>query len=101
MRRAERLTNSSEIIGTSRSAWPRPITSCAREMHVPPPSNRAAVQAALEVSKASNMLEVMMAPCRPMPQARKLNGFDRLHFGNIVADQALDAALQSDCGRGA
>ena len=47
--------SSSAIIGTSRSAWPRPISSslardaCARS------SNKAAVQAALDVSKARIM----------------------------------------------
>ena len=32
---------------------------------------------------------------------RKLDGFDALHFGNVVADQALYPALQGDGGGGA
>jgi len=50
-----RPSNSSAIIGTRRSAWPRPITSSAFATHEPEPSNKAAVQAALDVSKARIM----------------------------------------------
>ena len=51
---APRPSSSSAIIGTSRSLWPRPISSSLRATHRSP-SNKAAVQAALDVSNAKSM----------------------------------------------
>jgi hypothetical protein len=38
-------------------------------MQAPDPSNKAAVQAALDVSKASNISDAIVGTCGPTPQA--------------------------------
>ena len=52
MRLAMRPSRSSAIIGTRRSAWPRPMCSSRRAMQSPDASNNATVQAAVDVSIA-------------------------------------------------
>src|SRR3954470_24354335 len=94
MRSAVRPSSSSAIIGTSRSLWPRPISSCLWAMQRAP-SNRAAVQAALDVSNARIMGRIVVI-CGPMPQPLDSDRFDGLDFGDVVPDQTLDTALQSD-----
>jgi hypothetical protein len=49
---AVRPSSSSASIGTSRSEWPRPMTSSRAATQVPEPSNKAAAQAAVDVSSA-------------------------------------------------
>src|SRR5438477_12356562 len=96
---AVRPSISSAIIGTSRSAWPRPITSSIRATHRPSLSNSAAVQAALDVSKARSMGRIVVTSCST-PQALGLDCFYAFHFGNIVADQAFDPAFEGHGRRG-
>src|SRR3954463_15739321 len=68
-------------------------------MQVRSVSNRATVQEALDVSKA-RIMGGMMDTCGPTPQPpRKSDRFDAFDFGHVVADQALDSALQG-YGRG-
>src|SRR5689334_12616445 len=103
IRSAERPSRSSATIGTSRSAWPRPISSSRWAMQVPEPSNKAAVQAELDVSNA-RIIKGIVDTCGAKPQPLKSPGaasdrFDGLYFRHIMADQTLDAALESH-GRG-
>src|SRR5687767_11844900 len=108
---------SSSIIGTSRSAWPRPISSSRRATQLPARSNRAAVQAAVEVSIASSIASPWLRVglgyalgsgpqprCPGKRNCRRLNlqrsdGLDRLDLRHIVADQILDAALEGQFRR--
>ena len=66
-----RPSSSSAIIGTSRSAWPRPISSSARATQAPAPSNKAAVQAALDVSNA-RIMERIVVTSGAKPQPRRI-----------------------------
>ena len=97
-RSARRPSSSSAIIGTSRSAWPRPISSSRCAMQVPEPSSRAAVQAAVDVS-STRIMSCSVNPAMGHRRAqRQANGrsdrLDRLDLGHIMPDQALDAVLQ-------
>src|SRR4051794_6285472 len=93
-----RPASNSPIIGTSSSEWPRPIRSSLRATHSPAASNNAAVQAALEVSKAKIIANSGHKPRKAASPAR-LDGFYRLDLGDVVANEAFDAALQRH-GRG-
>jgi hypothetical protein len=53
---ARRPPSNSSSIGTSRSLWPRPMVSSLRARQTPASSNKAAVQAALDVSNARIMV---------------------------------------------
>src|SRR3569833_582705 len=74
------------------------MISSRRSTQAPSPSNRAAVQAALDESKASSMRGIV-GICGASPQVPGLNRLYRFHFRNVVADQAFDPALQRH-GRG-
>src|SRR5690348_4861789 len=91
-------SSSSEIIGTSRSECPRPMSSSRDSRHRPSSASKAAEQAALDVSKA-RITGGIVVTCASTPQVGELHRLDRFHFGNIVANEALDPTLQSD-GRG-
>src|SRR6185369_4641614 len=106
IRAARRPSITSAIIGTSRSAWPRPISSSRPATQLLASSNKATVHAALEVSKARIISGGIVGTCGSTPQppqklGRKLDGFDRLNFRNVMPDQALDSPLQRYSGRGA
>src|SRR5438270_10180977 len=64
-------------------------------MQVRSSSNRATVQAALDVSKA-RIMGGMMDTCSSTPQPpRQLDCLDGFDFRHVMPNQALDPALQS------
>src|SRR4029079_10389238 len=98
----------SSSIGTSRSLWPRPITSSRAPTRAPAASNRAAVQAAVEVSMARITTCPQLTGRECVHRTRQaasrenegLDRLDRFHLGNVVADEVLDPAPQGDGRRG-
>src|SRR3954451_9734189 len=93
---AARPSSNSASIGTSRSLWPPPICSSLRARHAPASLNRAAVQAALDVSNARIMGQLWShAAASRNPQVKpKLYGLYSFDLRDVMADQALDPALQ-------
>src|SRR6478672_3048395 len=78
------------IIGSSRSAWPRPTISCAAPSTAPSAPSRATEQAAVALS----ITRSMGPPRRCAAPGKGSDGLDRNHLGHIMFEQALDPVLQ-------